>query len=163
MDVVERWSVDPWKESFSAPLSSSPNVVLRVPAKPKMSLQLAHALTTISKPSSPNPRNKGHRCGVIPYASVVWWIAVTPRIRCARCLPVIRLCCHVICLRVAFCHVFICIASSCFSKLTSGLFPRCPFHDPTHSHAPAAPPRYYFISGIKMFSEWDETWRVVLL
>ena len=32
------------------------------------------------------------------------------RIRCARCLPVIRLCCHVICLRVAFYHVFMCIS-----------------------------------------------------
>ena len=32
------------------------------------------------------------------------------RIRCARCLPVIRRCCHVICLRVAFCHVIMCIS-----------------------------------------------------
>ena len=44
-----------------------------------------------------------------------WWscTSVTPRIRCARCLPVIRRCCHVICLRVMHCischHVhFIC-------------------------------------------------------
>ena len=28
----------------------------------------------------------------------------------ARCLPVIRRCCHVICLRVALCHVIICIS-----------------------------------------------------
>ena len=35
---------------------------------------------------------------------------VTLRIRCARCLPVIRLRCHVICLHVAFCHVIICIS-----------------------------------------------------
>ena len=33
-----------------------------------------------------------------------------PRIRCARCLPVIRCCCHVICLRVAFYHVITCIS-----------------------------------------------------
>ena len=42
---------------------------------------------------------------------------VTPRDRCVGCLPVIRCCCHVICLRVASCHVMMCIASSCFSKL----------------------------------------------
>ena len=41
-------------------------------------------------------------------------ISVTPQIRYARCLPVIRRSCHVICLRVAFCHVIMCIASSCF-------------------------------------------------
>ena len=35
---------------------------------------------------------------------------VTPRIRCARCLPVIRRRCHVICLRVALCHVILCIS-----------------------------------------------------
>ena len=37
-------------------------------------------------------------------------LVVTPRIRCARCLPVVRCRCHVICLRVAFCHVIICIS-----------------------------------------------------
>ena len=45
--------------------------------------------------------------------------SVTPRIRCARCLPVIRCRCHVIFLHVAFCHVIICISSTCFSKLAS--------------------------------------------
>ena len=35
---------------------------------------------------------------------------VTPRIRCARCLPVIHRCCHVMCLRVAFYHVIMCIS-----------------------------------------------------
>ena len=35
---------------------------------------------------------------------------VTPRIRCARCLLVIRRHCHVICLRVAFYHVIMCIS-----------------------------------------------------
>ena len=43
----------------------------------------ALTLTAISKPSSTNPQHKrheiyigsGHRCGVIPYSSVVWWIA----------------------------------------------------------------------------------------
>ena len=38
-----------------------------------------------------------------------------------------------------FCHVIVCISSACFSKLASGLFPRCPFRDPTHSHAPSPP------------------------
>ena len=33
-----------------------------------------------------------------------------PRIRCAKCLPVIRRCCHVIFLRVAFYHVIMCIS-----------------------------------------------------
>ena len=35
---------------------------------------------------------------------------VTSRIRCARCLPVIRHHCHVICLRVVFYHVIMCIS-----------------------------------------------------
>ena len=35
---------------------------------------------------------------------------VTPRIQCTRCLPVIRLHFHVICLRVAFYHVIMCIS-----------------------------------------------------
>ena len=44
---------------------------------------------------------------------------VTPRIRYARCLPVIHRSCHVICLRVALCHVIIFISCACFSKLAS--------------------------------------------
>ena len=40
---------------------------------------------------------------------------------------------------------------------------RCPFGVQTHSHAPAAPPKYYFISGIKMFSELFATCHAVLL
>ena len=35
---------------------------------------------------------------------------MTPRIHCARCPPVIHRCCHVIFLRVAFCHVIMCIS-----------------------------------------------------
>ena len=43
----------------------------------------ALSLTAISRPSSTNLQHKrheiytglGHRCGVIPYSSVVWWIA----------------------------------------------------------------------------------------
>ena len=35
---------------------------------------------------------------------------VTPRIRCAKCLPVIRRHCHVIFLCVAYCHVIMCIS-----------------------------------------------------
>ena len=78
---------------------------------------------------------------VLPTCFAYRWLAgvcVTPRIRCARCLLVIRRCCHVICLRVAFCHVIICISSTCFSKHSSGPFPRCPFRDPTLPHAPVA-------------------------
>ena len=52
-----------------------------------------------------------------------WWSVVTTRDRCARCLPVIRRCCHVICLRVAFYHVIMCIASSCFQNLHPSGFP----------------------------------------
>ena len=33
-----------------------------------------------------------------------------PRIQCARCLSVISHCCHVVCLRVAFYHVIMCIS-----------------------------------------------------
>ena len=47
-----------------------------------------------------------------------------PRIRCARCLPVIRRRFHVICLRVAFYHVIMCIASSCFLNLHPSGFPQ---------------------------------------
>ena len=86
-----------------------------------------------------------------------------PRIRCARCLPVIRRRFHVICLRVAFFHVIICVASSCFSKLASGPFPRCPFRIPTLSHAPVAPLRPCFVSGRKTFSEWAEICQVALV
>ena len=39
---------------------------------------------------------------------------------------------------------------------------RCPFWVQPHLHAPATCPKYYFISGRKMFSEWDESWRAVL-
>ena len=53
-----------------------------------------------------------------------WWSVVTPRDRCARCLPVIRWCCHVFCLCVAFHHAIICIASSCFQNQHPSGFPR---------------------------------------
>ena len=51
-------------------------------------------------------------------------VVVTPRIRCARCLPVIHRCCHVICLRVAFYHIIMCI-SFCirFRLMHPSLFP----------------------------------------
>ena len=42
--------------------------------------------------------------------SCKWRSVVTPQFRCARCLPVIRPCCHVICLCVAFYHVIMCIS-----------------------------------------------------
>ena len=62
-----------------------------------------------------------------------------PRDRCVRCLPIIRRRCHVNCLRVALCHVIICISSACFSKLASDLFPRCPFCNLTLLCPPASP------------------------
>ena len=82
------------KKSSGAPLPGTPNVGSRVPAK---TLRFEHwgahedlplpnhalSLAAISRPSSTNPQHKrheiytgsGHRCGVIPYSSVVWWIA----------------------------------------------------------------------------------------
>ena len=74
-----------------APLPGAPNVGFRVPAKPLRSEHWgahedsppppnhAFTLTEISKPSSTNSQHKrhkiytgsGHRCGVIPYSSVV--------------------------------------------------------------------------------------------
>ena len=69
-------------------------VGFQVPAKPlRFEHKGAHedlslpnhalSLTAISEPSSTNPQHKrheiytgsGHRCGVIPYSNVVWWIA----------------------------------------------------------------------------------------
>ena len=52
-------------------------------------------------------------------------MAVTPRIRCARCLPVIRRSCQVICLRVAFCHVIICILSCHHMHCIAYVFVSC--------------------------------------
>ena len=51
---------------------------------------------------------------------------------------------------------------TCIRSCSAGSL-RCPFWARPHSHAPAAPPKYYFISGIKMFSEWVATCRAVLL
>ena len=86
--------MDRQRESFGAPLPGAPNVGSRVPAKPSRfehwgaheDLPLPnHALSLagISKLSSTNSQHKRHkiytgsgdRCGVIPYSSVVWWIA----------------------------------------------------------------------------------------
>ena len=51
-------------------------------------------------------------------------ISVTPRIRCARCLPVIRRRCHVICLCVAFYHVIMCISfRMCVRLMHPSIFP----------------------------------------
>ena len=80
--------------SFFVVLPGAPNVGFWVPAKP---LRFKHwgaredfplpnhalSLTAISKLSSTNSQHKrhkiytglGHRCGVIPYSSVVRWIA----------------------------------------------------------------------------------------
>ena len=89
-----------------------------------------------------------------------------PRDRCARCLPVIRCCCLVVCLHVASFHVIIRIASACFRKLAS--VPVSSLHllsilSPDTLARARGTSEYYFISGRKMFLEWVEGWRVVLL
>ena len=85
-----------------------------------------------------------------------------PQVRCARCLPVIRRCCHVIRLRVALCHVIICISSSCFSNLHPVFFPVVRFTF-RHSHTrPWHPSDLVSRVALKMFLERDETWHAVL-
>ena len=94
METMERGDAERRKGSFSAPVPGAPNVGSRVLAKPSRFehwgahedlplLNHALSLATISKASSTNSQHKGHkiytgsghRCGVIPYSSVVWWIA----------------------------------------------------------------------------------------
>ena len=72
---------------------------------------------------------------------------VTPRIRCARCHSVIRRRCHVICLRVAFYHVIMCIALHTCSFLAFEHFPRCPFCNPALLCPPAFPVSSLVVSG----------------
>ena len=79
-----------WKKSSGAPLPGAPNVGSRVPAKPsRFEHWGAHedlpptdprpSFTKISRANSTNLQHKGHeiytglghRCGVIPYSSVV--------------------------------------------------------------------------------------------
>ena len=68
-------------------------------------------------------------------------------------------------------HLVSCHHSHCigivFIKLASVLVPLVlsvvRSESRPHSHAPAVPPKYYFISGIKMFSEWVATRHAVLL
>ena len=77
----------------------------------------------------------------------------------------------VFCFAFCSCYAFHLIAScalhrhrfhkTCIRSCSAGSL-RCPFGVQTHSHAPAAPPKYYFISGIKMFLEWVATCRAVL-
>ena len=65
---------------------------------------------------------------------------VTHRIRCARCLPVIRRHCHVICLCVAFCHVIMCISFCIRVRLMHpNIFPVVRFAI-RHSYALRRPP-----------------------
>ena len=81
-------------KTLARPLPGAPNVGFRVPAKP---LRFEHwgaredlppidphpNLAKISRTNSTKSEHKGHkiytgsghRCGVIPYSSVVWWIA----------------------------------------------------------------------------------------
>ena len=71
----------------------------------------------------------------------------------------------VLVLHLVSCHHSHCIGII-FIKLASVLVPpvlSVVRSEPRHSHAPAAPPKYYFISGIIMFSEWVATCRAVLL
>ena len=74
---------------------------------------------------------------------------VTPRIRCARCLPVIRCCCHVICLCVSFYHVIMCIALHTCSSHASEPFPRCSFCDPALLCPPTFPFCLLLCVGVK--------------
>ena len=77
-----------------------------------------------------------------PYSTIV-----TPRIRCARCLSVIRRCCHVICLRVAFYHVIMCISFCIRVRLMHpSLFPVVRFAI-RHSYVLRRPP-------LLSFREW---------
>ena len=63
-----------------------------------------------------------------------------PRIRCARCLPVIRRSCHVIFLRVAFYHVIMCISFCIHVRLMHpSIFPVVRFAI-QHSYALRRPP-----------------------
>ena len=71
------------------------------------------------------------------------------QIRCARCLPVIRRCCHVICLRVAFYHVIMCISLHTCSSHASEHFPRCPFCNPALLCSPASPSSLFSCAGVK--------------
>ena len=66
----------------------------------------------------PNPRCAWEACG----HPVRRLLRVTPQDHCARCLLVIRSCCHVISLHVSSCHVIMCIAFSCFKNLHSSGF-----------------------------------------
>ena len=65
---------------------------------------------------------------------------VTPRIRCARCVPVIHRRCHVIYLRVAFYHVILCISFCMRVRLMHpSIFPIVRFAI-RHSYALRRPP-----------------------
>ena len=77
--------------------------------------------------------------------SCYWRSVVTPRIRCARCLPVIHHRCHVICLRVAYCHVIMCISFCIHVRLMhSSIFPVVRFAI-RHSHTRPLHPSVFFL------------------
>ena len=89
---MKRRDMERREGSFSAPLPGAPNVRFRVPTKP-LRFKLWGAHEDISLPSLLSQRSQclarqtqgtgdtrfytgsGHRCGVIAYSSVVWWIA----------------------------------------------------------------------------------------
>ena len=74
---------------------------------------------------------------------------VTPRIRCARCLSVIRRCCHVICLRVASCHVIICMFfKTCIRSGSPGSL-CCPFGAQTSRARPSPLSDLFSCAGVK--------------
>src|SRR3954469_11735451 len=92
-------------------------------------------------------RWRGARGGGVEQDPVVWRAGVTPRIRCASCPPVIRRRCHVMCLRVALCHVIICISYHVIMCIAFAYvfvsciraFPRCPFCNSALLCSPASP------------------------
>ena len=119
----------------------------------------------------PATSSHARKCLTVGTHPVEACVAVTPRIRCATCLPVIRCHCHVICLRVAFCHVIICFsyhvisciafayvfvssirAFSPLSVLQSGV--------PISSGAPLL---FSFMCGCQTLSEWTEACQVALV
>ena len=73
--------------------------------------------------------------------------------------------CHLLACCILPCHHlhFICMFfKTCIRSGSPGSV-CCPFWEQPHSHAPTVPPKYYFFKWHKMFLEWDESWRAVLL
>ena len=91
--VAKCWRGCRWKRGLGAPLPGMPNVEFWV-LQNLDRFELWGACGDLNLPSLPTPRShglacrtqrtrghkistgSGHRCGVIPYSSVVWWIAL---------------------------------------------------------------------------------------